>query len=61
MLPLCKIKKGDTDIEIGGFEPQMGDFEKKAQNTIQNHFLRVLRMRIMRKNIIFQTYMRSFY
>ena len=33
VLPLCKMRKGVTDIEIGGFEPQTGDFEKKAQNT----------------------------
>ena len=33
VLPLWKMRKGDTDLEIGGFEPQTGDFENKAQNT----------------------------
>ena len=28
---VVKIKKGDTDIEIGGFEPQTGDFERKLK------------------------------
>ena len=32
VLPLCKMRKGVvTDIEIGGFEHQTGDFEKKLQ------------------------------
>ena len=35
---VVKIKKGDTDIEIGGFEPQTGDFENKAQNTYKMIF-----------------------
>ena len=34
------MRKDDTDIEIGGFEPQMGDFENKAQNTYKMIFKR---------------------
>ena len=38
VLPLCKMRKGVTDTEIGGFEPQTGDFEKKVQNTYKMIF-----------------------
>ena len=33
VLPLCKMRKNVTSIEIGEFESQTSDFEKKAQNT----------------------------
>ena len=38
VLPLCKIRKGVTNIEIGGFELQTGDFENKSQNTYKMIF-----------------------
>ena len=36
----CEKWNGDTDIEIGGIEPQTGDFENKAQNTYKMIFWR---------------------
>ena len=46
VLPLWKMRKGDTDIEIGGFEPQTGDFENKVQNTCKIIFWRSLNIEV---------------
>ena len=43
------MRKGDTDIEIGGFEPQTGDFENKSQNTYKMIFWRSYMSALWRK------------